>query len=89
MTEKQFIFLVAYFHVNCIENLTILAVYFKLKLDYSTGNGDSAVDIATGYGIDDQRVVVRIPLGSRVFIPPCRSDWHWGPPRHWGPPKLL
>jgi hypothetical protein len=36
--------------------------------------------IATGYGLDDRRVGVRVPLESTIFSSPCRPDRHWGPP---------
>jgi hypothetical protein len=41
---------------------------------------DSTVSIATGYGLDDRGVRVRVLLGSRIFSSPCRPDWLWGPP---------
>jgi hypothetical protein len=44
---------------------------------------DSAVGIATGYGLDDRGVGVRVPVGSRIFSSPRRPD------RLWGPPNLL
>jgi hypothetical protein len=44
---------------------------------------DSAVRIATGYGLDDLEGGVRVPVGSRIFTSPCRPD------RLWGPPNLL
>jgi hypothetical protein len=44
---------------------------------------DSAVGIATGYGLDDRNVGVRVPVGSRIFTPTCHPD------RLWGPPNLL
>jgi hypothetical protein len=44
---------------------------------------DSAVGIATGYGLDDRRVGVRVPVGVRCFLSPRRRD------RFWGPPSLL
>jgi hypothetical protein len=44
---------------------------------------DSAVGIETGYGLDDRGVGVRVPVGARIFISPCRPD------RLWGPPNLL
>jgi hypothetical protein len=44
---------------------------------------DSAVGIATGYGLDDWEVGVRVPIGSRIFTSPFRPD------RRWGPPNLL
>jgi hypothetical protein len=40
----------------------------------------SAVGIATGYGLDDREVGVRVPVGSRIIISPCRPDRLWGPP---------
>jgi hypothetical protein len=44
---------------------------------------DSTVGIAIGYGLDDRGVGVRVPVGSRILTPPCRSG------RLWGPPNLL
>jgi hypothetical protein len=41
---------------------------------------DSAVGIATGYGLDDQGVGVQVPVGARIFTSPCRPDRLWGPP---------
>jgi hypothetical protein len=46
-------------------------------------NRDSSVGTATGYGLDDQVVGVRGPVGPRIFASPCR------PERLWGPPNLL
>jgi hypothetical protein len=34
------------------------------------GVGDSVVGLATGYGLYDQEVVVRVPIGSRIFFFP-------------------
>jgi hypothetical protein len=39
----------------------------------------SAVGIATGYGLDDKGVGIRVPVGSRIFISSCRPDRLWGP----------
>jgi hypothetical protein len=44
---------------------------------------ESAVGIATGYGLDEQDVGVRVPMGARIFTSPYRPD------RLWGPPSLL
>jgi hypothetical protein len=44
---------------------------------------DSAVGIATGYGLDDRGFGVRVPVGSTIFS----SARH--PDRLWGPPSLL
>jgi hypothetical protein len=54
---------------------SVLHVYYRSR--------DSAVGIATGYGLDDRGVAVRVPVGSRMFSSPRRPD------RLWGPPSLL
>jgi hypothetical protein len=36
---------------------------------------DSVVGIATSYGLDDRGVGLRVPIGSRIFSSPDRSDW--------------
>jgi hypothetical protein len=40
---------------------------------------DNVVGIATGYGLDDRGVGVRVPVGSRIFSSPRRPDRVWGP----------
>lgn len=37
------------------------------------------VGVATGYGLDDRVVGVRVPVGSRNFSPPRRPDRPCGP----------
>jgi hypothetical protein len=44
---------------------------------------DNVVGIATGYGLEDRGIGVRIPVGSRIFTFPYHPD------RVWGPPNLL
>jgi hypothetical protein len=44
---------------------------------------DSLVGTATGYGLDDQWVGVRVPVRKLTFISSCCPD------RLWGPPNLL
>jgi hypothetical protein len=39
---------------------------------------NGAVGIATGYGLDDREVEVRVPVGSRIFSSP-RPDRLRGP----------
>jgi hypothetical protein len=39
---------------------------------------DSVVGIATGYGLDDREVGVRVAIGFRIFSSPCRLDRLWG-----------
>jgi hypothetical protein len=58
-------------------NCDIISVYARRR------SRDSAVGIATGYGLDDRGVGVRVPVGSRIFSSPRRPD------RLWGPPNLL
>jgi hypothetical protein len=60
----------------------------KITKNFNWNNGprvsqDSAVGIATGYGLDDRGVGVRVPVESRIFSSPRRRD------RLWGPPSLL
>jgi hypothetical protein len=40
---------------------------------------DSTVDIATGYGLDKQKVGVQVLVGTRFFSSPCHPDWLCGP----------
>jgi hypothetical protein len=35
--------------------------------------------ITTGYGLDERRVRVRVPVASRVVSSPHHPDWLWGP----------
>jgi hypothetical protein len=44
---------------------------------------DSAVGIATGCGLDDLGIEIRVPVGSRIFCSPLR------PYRLWSPHNLL
>jgi hypothetical protein len=50
---------------------------------YIHGSRDSSVGIATGYGLDDRRVGVGVPVESSIFYSPRR------PERFLGPPSLL
>jgi hypothetical protein len=45
------------------------------------GSRNSAVGIATGHGMGDQGVGVRVPVGSRIFFSARRPDWLWSSPR--------
>jgi hypothetical protein len=64
-------------------NLWKVKYYLLLLLLLFGVSRDSAVCIATGYGLDDREVGVRVPVGSRIFTCPCRPD------RLWGAPNLL
>jgi hypothetical protein len=50
---------------------------------------DSAVGIATGYGLDDQGVGVRVPVGLRIFSTSSRPAMRpTQPPIQWIPAAL-
>jgi hypothetical protein len=52
-----------------------LTVTFKSYIDLCRRKTrDCAVGMATGYGLDDQRVGVRVSVGARTFTSPCRPD---------------
>jgi hypothetical protein len=55
----------------------------KTKTKMRAPDGMGLVGIATGYGLDDQGVGVRVPVVSRIFTSPYRPD------RLWGSPNLL
>jgi hypothetical protein len=60
--------------------------YVRHRIGWSR---DSVVGIATGYGLDDQEVGVRVTVGSRIFSSPRRPDRLWGTPNllsngYWG-----
>jgi hypothetical protein len=50
-----------------------------MNATFNSKSQDSAVGIATGYGLDDQGVGVEVPMGARIFTPPYGPDWLWGP----------
>jgi hypothetical protein len=47
------------------------------------GGRNSAVDIATGYGLDGRGVGVRVPVRARFFSSPVRPDRFWGQPAYY------
>jgi hypothetical protein len=40
---------------------------------------DSKVGIATGYGLEDRGIGVRVPVGSKIFSSPRSPERLWGP----------
>jgi hypothetical protein len=52
----------------------------SIFLDVLQRQMSSVVGIATGYGLDDRGVELRVPVGSRIFSSPRRPDRLWGPP---------
>jgi hypothetical protein len=51
----------------------VLGMYYCMFIVLGTSR-DSAVGIATSYGLDDRGVGVRVPVGSRIFTSPNRPD---------------
>jgi hypothetical protein len=45
-----------------------------LSYDYEYKSRDRAVGIATGYGLDERGVGVRVPVELRIFSSPRRPD---------------
>jgi hypothetical protein len=74
----------AYFHFFKIRNVGRANVADKakviLKILASLINTFSVVGIATGYGLNDREVGVRVTVGSSIFSSPRRPDWLWCPP---------
>jgi hypothetical protein len=69
---------------NFVSHFTSNSTEFKFVAVLAcTVSRDSAACIATGYGLDEWEVGVRVPVGSRIFTSPCC------PGRLWGPPNLL
>jgi hypothetical protein len=57
-----------------------LQVVLILPVGGSAMSLDSSVGIATGCGLEGQRVKVRVPIEARFFSSLRRLDWLWGPP---------
>jgi hypothetical protein len=49
------------------------------RIYYVDGSRNGADAIASGYGLDDWGIVVRVPVGSRIFFSPLRPDRLCGP----------
>jgi hypothetical protein len=47
---------------------------------YKLWSLNTVVGIATGYGLDDRGVGVRVPVESRIFSFPLYPNRFWGPP---------
>jgi hypothetical protein len=63
----------SYIHVGLTSCYRLLSISPVPKM-----RPDSSVGIATGYGLDDRGVGVRVPIGSRTFSSPRRPDRLWG-----------
>jgi hypothetical protein len=71
--------------------LGVYSTFYVLTSYNMETSRDTVVGIATGYGLDDRGVGVRVPVGSRIFSSPRRPDRLWGstqPPIQWVPGVL-
>jgi hypothetical protein len=59
-----------HFHQKLVNKMHI----GTLHINKSFKSRDSVVGIATGYGLDDQGIGVRVPVGARIFSSPRRPD---------------
>jgi hypothetical protein len=50
-------------------------IFLMLQTDRS-----SIVSTATGCGLDDREVRIRVPVGSRILTSPYHPDQLWAPP---------
>jgi hypothetical protein len=68
-------------HINCTTNPNFCSdiCNFDSTCNNLSKSRESSVGIATGYGLDDQGVGVRVPVGVRICTSPCRPDRLWGP----------
>jgi hypothetical protein len=57
-----------------ILNTELIYEDFVRLLFQARKSQNSAVSIATGIGLDDQRVGVRVPVGARIFTFPYHPD---------------
>jgi hypothetical protein len=57
--------------------MSVNEIHFLSQITIFRQNRDSAVGIATGYGLDDRGVGVRVPVGSRILSSPRRLDRLW------------
>jgi hypothetical protein len=64
-----------------IKNTKLLNTNLRNVYNYYRGR-DTAVGIATAYGLNDREVGVRILVGSRIFTSSYRPDRLWDPPHH-------
>jgi hypothetical protein len=62
-----------YIYIYMFTYLTIILTFNSVLIKLGVG-------IATGYGLDDRGVGVRVPVESRIFFSPRRPDLLWGPP---------
>jgi hypothetical protein len=78
--RKPPIMLEPYHFLNISEILQELYEFNLWLLICCHGSRVSEVGIATSYGLGDQGVGARVPVGAKIFYPLCRPDLFCGPP---------
>jgi hypothetical protein len=56
-----------------------MAMSIKIIYDFLLLSQNSVVSIATGHGLNDSGVGVRVPVETKMFSFPSRPDRLWGP----------
>jgi hypothetical protein len=70
---NELIIITQFYHLTiwntsiCILEIIVEHENIKRVLGTNTNSRGSAVGLATGYGLDDRGVGVRVPIGSRIF----------------------
>jgi hypothetical protein len=57
----------------------IKTLFLFIITSVKIGSRDGLVGIAAGFGLDGQRVGVRVSVGARFFSSPHHPDQFWGP----------
>jgi hypothetical protein len=70
-------------HISDDSTLLTFHVSMLIYVAWQSCSRDSSVGIATGYGLNNRGVRVRVPVRLRIFSSQRRQD------RLWGPPSLL
>jgi hypothetical protein len=55
------------------------SVYIYIYINIYIKYYGRVVGIATGHGLDDRGVGIRVPVRSKILTSPCHPDWLWGP----------
>jgi hypothetical protein len=63
-----------YYRLHQFDSWKIIFIYNSICYNL-TWSRDSAVGIETSYGLNDQGVGVRVPVGSKIFTSPNPPDW--------------
>jgi hypothetical protein len=80
MLLELLIILFAFVAVLILFILNFPSFFFLYFFNFVVREPDSAVGTATGYGLDDRGVGVRVQVASRISSSPRRPDLLLGPP---------